>query len=488
MNVICIVNVATKLNQSYKPSHSMPKEQSIFIPKDPINIFHHSQTVADTDFGDTKALNEANDNEEKDKESENEEALPEENFVKRARLAKKSSRLSRAYQRLLKRTVKKSADQIRARREKSIPFTYSDPRTYVGPIVQGWPPYADRNLSRYIRPDKDTFPIQPKGIEKASAQILFLVHSTPENFSMRDGVRKSWFSFGSDRVDNMTALFILGLHKDPDINQKVQDEANQFDDIVQADFKDHYNNLTLKSMFCLKYLLKTNWVKQPEILFKVDDDSFVNVEALENLLANRTNKSEPWVLGHLLHDNPVPKKVPTSQKRRKFTSKWICPSYMFNGGLYPFTVSGAGYLMNLAAARCIYKEVLKLPFFHLEDVLITGFGAQNCNITLEHSSKIKTGPPEMEDLLPNDVLVHYVKSRSKNVLLKVTHFDSLQAKYNALLAQLGNQTKETPFTIVPNSYFESRAFREERMSAQYRRDMLRLKYRLDKNHNGTAQT
>ncbi|TRY79589.1 hypothetical protein TCAL_11737 [Tigriopus californicus] len=360
MNVICIVNVATKLNQSYKPSHSMPKEQSIFIPKDPINIFHHSQTVADTDFGDTKALNEANDNEEKDKESENEEALPEENFVKRARLAKKSSRLSRAYQRLLKRTVKKSADQIRARREKSIPFTYSDPRTYVGPIVQGWPPYADRNLSRYIRPDKDTFPIQPKGIEKASAQILFLVHSTPENFSMRDGVRKSWFSFGSDRVDNMTALFILGLHKDPDINQK--------------------------------------------------------------------------------------------------------------------------------AARCIYKEVLKLPFFHLEDVLITGFGAQNCNITLEHSSKIKTGPPEMEDLLPNDVLVHYVKSRSKNVLLKVTHFDSLQAKYNALLAQLGNQTKETPFTIVPNSYFESRAFREERMSAQYRRDMLRLKYRLDKNHNGTAQT
>lgn len=128
---------------------------------------------------------------------------------------------------------------------------------------------------------------------------------------------------------------------------------------------------------------------------------------------------------------------------------------------------------------------MKLPFFHLEDVFVTGFGAQNCNITLEHSDQFKVEAPQIETLHPSDILVHYVKSRSKNFLLKVSQFDSLQAKYNRLVAQLGNQTQDTPFTVVPNSYFESHDFDVEHVSAHSRKDMLRLKYRLDKNHNRT---
>jgi len=53
---------------------------------------------------------------------------------------------------------------------------------------------------------------------------------------------------------------------------------------------------------------------------------------------------------------------------------------MFSGKEYPNLVSGAGYAMSTGAAECIYREVLKLPYLHLEDVLITGFGAQNCKV------------------------------------------------------------------------------------------------------------
>ena len=50
--------------------------------------------------------------------------------------------------------------------------------------------------------------------------------------------------------------------------------------------EEHYNNLTLKSLFTLKYFLNTsNFIATPpKYLMKVDDDTFVNVPRLWNLL------------------------------------------------------------------------------------------------------------------------------------------------------------------------------------------------------------
>ena len=65
-----------------------------------------------------------------------------------------------------------------------------------------------------------------------------------------------------------------------DENDKNQDlleqEANENHDLLQEDFIDTYNNLTLKSMFVLKFVqnLSTDSIKY---LMKVDDDSYVNL-------------------------------------------------------------------------------------------------------------------------------------------------------------------------------------------------------------------
>ena len=50
--------------------------------------------------------------------------------------------------------------------------------------------------------------------------------------------------------------------------------------------EEHYNNLTLKTLFTLKYFLNTsNFIATPpKYLMKVDDDTFVNVPRLWNLL------------------------------------------------------------------------------------------------------------------------------------------------------------------------------------------------------------
>ena len=69
---------------------------------------------------------------------------------------------------------------------------------------------------------------------------------------------------------------------------------------------------------------------------------------------------------------------------KEFTRQWDCPTYMFSGNAYPPVLSGPGYIMSRQASRCLYTAALKIPYFHMEDVYITGFAAEMCNIERTH--------------------------------------------------------------------------------------------------------
>jgi len=54
----------------------------------------------------------------------------------------------------------------------------------------------------------------------------------------------------------------------------IEEEQRVHGDILQDDFLDSYNNLTLKTIHIVKYFVReVNY----EHLFKTDDDSFVNM-------------------------------------------------------------------------------------------------------------------------------------------------------------------------------------------------------------------
>ena len=67
--------------------------------------------------------------------------------------------------------------------------------------------------------------------------------------------------------------------------------------------EEHYNNLTLKTLFTLKYFLNTsNFIgTPPKYLMKVDDDTFVNVPRLWNLLESdkKWSKISDLLMGSL---------------------------------------------------------------------------------------------------------------------------------------------------------------------------------------------
>ena len=79
-----------------------------------------------------------------------------------------------------------------------------------------------------------------------------MVQSSPEKNESRILTRNF---FGHDCLvsDSCDLVFIMGRPKHDAIQVKIKEEQESFGDILQEDFEDSYNNLTLKSLFSLKF-------------------------------------------------------------------------------------------------------------------------------------------------------------------------------------------------------------------------------------------
>ena len=83
------------------------------------------------------------------------------------------------------------------------------PEKYLG--LEGWPPGKDRHMPNYIKPDQDTFPLRPSKAHFKGCEILVIVHSAIDSFSMRRGLRDTWIQFVTQkRVANVSVIFLIG--------------------------------------------------------------------------------------------------------------------------------------------------------------------------------------------------------------------------------------------------------------------------------------
>ena len=252
-------------------------------------------------------------------------------------------------------------------------MTFDAPETYEGPIIEGWPPGKDRYMPHYIQPDQDTFLIKPPASYFQGCKLLIAVLSRPESTQVRDNIRSTWKTLTNESC----VIFVLG---EPPNQAEIFQEASKNQDILQADMIDHYNNITLKSVFILKFFLnESNFAEKPAYVMKTDDDNYVNVPQLLNLLeVKHLQNSTLFMLGYCHGTTDHPFRPITDLK-----SKWFVPPYMFNGPVWPVFIAGPGYVTTRTAASCLYARALELPFFHLEDIFMS-FAADHCRIPRYH--------------------------------------------------------------------------------------------------------
>ncbi len=145
--------------------------------------------------------------------------------------------------------------------------------------------------------------------------LLAFVTIAVNNFDQRSIIRTTWSN--SKMFPHIKTVFMVGTSKSAEVNQKVFFESQLYGDLVQEDFMDTYDNLTLKTIMGFKWA--SSHCKNAEFVMKVDDDVVVNSFFLPEFL-QQLKTQEPE-----LNNTIFGRFFPTSPVNRNPSSKFYTP-------------------------------------------------------------------------------------------------------------------------------------------------------------------
>ncbi|XP_046559677.1 beta-1,3-galactosyltransferase 5-like [Haliotis rubra] len=194
--------------------------------------------------------------------------------------------------------------------------------------------------------------------------LLVLVMTMHDHVEERKAIRETWGSvvktkkWGEANVHEDTLIvFLLGK---PDNNSKsdlAREENEVYHDIVEANFKESYYNLTYKVLMGYK------WAKQfcpaAKYILKVDEDTFINMASLVKILGTLDLRNT--VLGPYFE---------TAGVERGGKHQLGKASYPFRA--YPPHVKGNFYVMPSDLAFRVLEAAEYMPYVCIEDAHITG--------------------------------------------------------------------------------------------------------------------
>lgn len=182
----------------------------------------------------------------------------------------------------------------------------------------------------------DIFSVQPKC--QQGSKVLIIITSAPENSDRRKAIRETWCSPAKYNLTKFAwqCLFLVGqsVHQPSEI--LVDNEMNQFGDILKGSYIDSYRNLTHKVMHGLHW---ASTVCPTKYVLKTDDDVFVNAKLLMNILEANTPEIDVYI-GLVVN---TPKRL---EVIRNPMNKWVVTFEEYPESHYPPYSSGMGYLLS----------------------------------------------------------------------------------------------------------------------------------------------
>lgn len=213
------------------------------------------------------------------------------------------------------------------------------------------------DVHRILAPETYEYIInQPDICKERSPFLVFMVPVSPAEAEAREAVRKTW---GAPNPNTLT-LFYTGLPKGPRVGlfqEKMEEESKAHADIIQMNFQDSYQNLTIKTMMMMNWL--ATYCPSASYAMKVDADIFVNVFYLVNLLKSAPERG--FITGSVIRDGAP---------RRDRNSKWYLSEELYPEDSFPWYVSGAGYVFSLDLAAKISWGSRFVRMIPLEDVYV----------------------------------------------------------------------------------------------------------------------
>ncbi|KAJ8435754.1 hypothetical protein Cgig2_003176 [Carnegiea gigantea] len=217
-------------------------------------------------------------------------------------------------------------------------------------IAKGLPASEDLDLIADV--EQLTAPTLPK----RRLALLVGIFSTGNNFERRMALRRSWMQYEAVRSGNVAVRFIIGFHKNSEVNLDLWKEAEAYGDIQLMPFVDYYSLISLKTIaICI---LGTK-ILPAKYIMKTDDDAFVRID---EVLSSLKDKPNDGLLYGLIAFQSSP--------HRDKESKWFVSNKEWPKDSYPPWAHGPGYVISRDIAKFIVQGCQEgdLKLFKLEDV------------------------------------------------------------------------------------------------------------------------
>jgi hypothetical protein len=248
------------------------------------------------------------------------------------------------------------------------------------------PYYTSNELDSILNPEFKInleIKLEPYGLCKFKSKFIFIyVFTSVKSFTKRQLIRNTWAN-KSLNLFNFNLVFIIGKinYSNETTDQSLYLEQQKYNDLIQGNFIDSYRNLSYKSLIAWKWI--RNNCNQASYIFKLDDDIFLNIFKLKEILNNYNifkSTSNSFIC-----------KVPNSSPIRDPNSKYYVTENEFNlklyengtdNGNYPSYCSGVGVVMTPDIISKLYLKAFEIKLFWIDDVYV-GILGKYINVKFE---------------------------------------------------------------------------------------------------------
>ncbi|XP_074836308.1 beta-1,3-galactosyltransferase 1-like [Carettochelys insculpta] len=225
------------------------------------------------------------------------------------------------------------------------------------------PPASTRHPLQVVYPYSYRFLLNEP--DKCRARVPFLVLlvvTEPQDIMVRNVIRQTWGNESAVPGVSILRLFLVGLHPryGTPLKQLLAEESDLHHDIVQQDFLDAYNNLTLKTLMGLEWV--SRHCPNASYVVKADSDVFLNMEFLvRRLLQPQRPPKKDYITGYIYRN--------TGPLRSK-AYKWYVPREVYPNDTYPPYCGGPAYVLSGDLAKKVYGVAQTLQVIHMEDAFV----------------------------------------------------------------------------------------------------------------------
>ena len=193
--------------------------------------------------------------------------------------------------------------------------------------------------------------------------MVFIINSHHTKYLNRKAIRETWGQRATLKQFNVEYVFLLGINENTEFNNQVKVEQAQYGDIVQGDFADRYNNLSMKTLMGFRWV--STHCKHAAKVFKTDDDMFMNLWRMRTEVL-------PVRAGNVIRGNCFGSGYPHRCVRSKWYTSYRSYPHTWYG---PFCL-GAVLIMSNEVAGRMYQASRSVPYFSVEDVYISSLTAR----------------------------------------------------------------------------------------------------------------